>query len=154
MGRFCILCATIRPNEAFGGKGRRGRICRECRRLPRKQQDALLIENEIRGFLEQSHISKKNVTRLRTLAQSEDERIARLAAVMLEVARFAPHRRRRIRNLARKRRDVLRRMEEVGLVLPQLVWEDTDTCDENPFAAWDEWVKFANACAEMNERPD
>lgn len=154
MGRFCILCASIRPNEAFVGKGRRAHICRECRRLPREQQNALLIENEIRGFLEQSHISKKNIARLRSLVPSDNDRIARLAVVMLEVARFAPHRRRRIRNLARERRDVLRHMEDVGLIPPRPGWEDTDACDENPFAAWDEWVEFANDCPEVNERAD
>ena len=49
LGRFCILCERVRPNEAFGGKGRRARICRQCRRLPRDQQDALLHEREILG---------------------------------------------------------------------------------------------------------
>jgi hypothetical protein len=151
MGRFCILCAAIRPNEAFGGKGRRARICRKCRRLPREQQAALLNENEMHGFLEQSHISKKNVARLRTLAQSDNERIAKLAAVMLEVARFAPYRHHRTRNLARERHDVLRRMEEVGLILPRPVWEDAVPCDDNPSHAWDEWVHFANGCTETGE---
>lgn len=154
MGRFCILCAAIRPNEAFGGKGRRARICRKCRRLPREQQQALLNENEIRGFLAQSHISKNNVARLRTLAQSENERIAKLAAVMLEVARFAPYQRRRTRNLARERRDVLTCMEQVGLILPRPVGEDTDPCDDDPCSAWDEWMHFANGCAKTGERPD
>lgn len=51
--------------RSLRGKGRRARICRKCRRLPREQQEALLNENEIHGFLEQSHISKKNVARLR-----------------------------------------------------------------------------------------
>jgi hypothetical protein len=70
MGRFCILCARIRPNETFGGKGERARICRKCRSLPREKQDALKHEHEILGFLAQSHVSDKNIARLRTLAQS------------------------------------------------------------------------------------
>lgn len=111
MGRFCILCGIIRPNEAFGGKGRRARICRKCRRMRRERQDALLHEHEIHGFLEQSRISEKNVARLRTLVKSENERIAKLAFVVLDVALVAPYRRRRIRTLAGKRRDVLERME-------------------------------------------
>lgn len=49
LGRFCILCERVRPNEAFGGKSRRARICRQCRRLPR---DALLHEREILGWYE------------------------------------------------------------------------------------------------------
>lgn len=152
MGRFCILCTAIRPNEAFGGKGRRAHICRGCRRLPREQQETLLNENEIRGILEQSHISKKNAARLRTLAQSENERIAKLAAVMLEVARFAPYRRRRMRILAHERCDVLRRMEEVGLVLPRPVWEDHGPCDDDPFGhvGW-EWHETVACCCHDGE---
>lgn len=144
MGRLCIVCTTVRPNEVFGGKGRRARICRKCRQLPHEQQEALLNQNEIQGFLEQSHISKKNIARLHSLAQSENARIVKLAIVVLEVALFAPYRRRRIRNLAREHRDVLTRMEEVGLILPRPVLEDTDPYDDNPFATWDEWVDFAN----------
>jgi hypothetical protein len=79
MGRFCILCACIRPNEAFGGKGERARICRKCRSLPREKREALKHEHEIRGFLEQSRISERNIARLRTLARSGNPRIAELA---------------------------------------------------------------------------
>jgi hypothetical protein len=60
MGRFCILCARTRPNEVFGGKGERARICRWCRRLPRTMRVALKCEQEILGFLEQSHVSHQN----------------------------------------------------------------------------------------------
>ena len=82
MGRFCILCESIRPNEAFCGKGERARICRKCRRMPREKQDALKHEREIHGFLEQSHISEKNVARLRALASSRNTRVADLAALV------------------------------------------------------------------------
>jgi hypothetical protein len=84
--------------------------------MPREKQDALLHEREIRGFLEQSRISEKNLPRLRTLARSKNARIAELAAVVLEAASVAPYRRRRIGTLARERRDVLKRMEEAGLI--------------------------------------
>jgi hypothetical protein len=61
MGRFCILRARTRPNEAFVGKGERARICRWCRRLPRTMRVALKCEQEILGFLEQqSHVSHQN----------------------------------------------------------------------------------------------
>jgi hypothetical protein len=106
--RFCILCACIRPNEAFGGKGERARICRKCRSLPRENQEALKHEHEVPGFLEQSRISEKNIARLRTLPRSENPRTAELACLMLEVAVVTPHRRRRIRTLARLRHDARR----------------------------------------------
>lgn len=116
MGRFCILCARKRPNEAFGGKGERSRICRWCRRLPRTQRNALKSEHEILDFLEQSHVSDKNLARLRALKASPDSRISSLAAVVLDVAVATPYRRRRFRILARQRRDLLTRMEESGLI--------------------------------------
>ncbi len=140
MGRFCILCESIRPNEAFGGKGERARICRKCRRMPREKQDALKHEREIHGFLEQSHISKENVARLRALASSRNTRIANLAAVVLEVAIVTPYRRRRISTLARQSRDVLTRMEQAGLIHPLPEWEEADPDDIDPVAAWYEWV--------------
>jgi hypothetical protein len=117
LGRLCILCERVRPNEALGGKGRHARFCRKCRQLPREQQDRLLHEREILGFLSQSHISHKNVTRLRTLAGSADARLAGLATLVRDVATVAPYRRRRIRTLAGQRRDLLKRMEVARLRL-------------------------------------
>ena len=132
MGRFCILCSRIRPNEAFGGKAERARVCRNCRRMPREKRDAVLHEREILGFLEQSHISPKNLARLRALGRSENPRIANLACLVLEVAAVTPYRRRRIRTLARERRDILKRMEEVGLIMPLPPTEDMDHYDIDP----------------------
>lgn len=83
-------------------------------------------EREIRGFLEQSHISKKNVARLEALASTANKRIADLATVVLEVAMVTPYRRYRIKNLARQHRDVLVRMEQVGLIPPLAEEEETD----------------------------
>jgi len=40
--------------------------------MPREKRDALLREREILGFLEQSHISPKNLARLRALRRSEN----------------------------------------------------------------------------------
>jgi hypothetical protein len=140
MGRFCILCQSIRPNEAFGGKGARARICRKCRRMPREKRNALMHEREIRGFVEQSHISQKNIARLQALASSSNTRIANLAALVLEVALLTPYRRRRIRTLARQRRNILTRMEQAGLILSLPAWEETDPRDIDPVAAWYEWV--------------
>jgi hypothetical protein len=142
MGRFCILCARLRPNEAFGGKGERARICRQCRHLPQAGQDALKCEHEILRFLEQSHVSDKNLARLRTLASSPDSRIADLAAVVLDVSVATPYRRRRFRILARQRRDLLKRMEQSGLILPAVSQDDTDPWIDSA-AAWDEWVEYS-----------
>lgn len=145
MGRICSLCGISRPNEAFGGKAERARICRKCRKLPRDKREALKQEYEIFGFMEQSHISDKNVARLRTLARSENSRIADLATVVLEVTQVRSCKRRRLRILTRERRDLLNRMEETGLILPRPVWKHTCSDETDPTSAWDEWEEFANA---------
>jgi RNase P subunit RPR2 len=105
----------MRPNERFSGKGRRAHVCRECSHLPGEEIRERSEEREIVGFIRQSHISERNVSRLEKLAESENARIAELARTVLEVARFKPHRRRRFVLLARERPDLLRKLEEMGL---------------------------------------
>lgn len=136
------MCARVRPNEAFGGKGERARICRWCRRLPRTKRDALKCGQEIVSILEQSHVSEKNLARLRALASAPDAFIANLAAVVLDVSVVTPYRRRRFRILARQRRDLLKRMEVSGLILPAASQDDTDPSIDSA-AAWDEWVEYS-----------
>ena len=103
-------------------------------------------EREILGFLEQSHISPKNLERLRTLGRSENTRIANLAHLVLDVGAATPYRRRRIRTLARERRHILKRMEEAGLIMPLPPTEDIDHYDIDPVAEWHEWVEYARSC--------
>jgi hypothetical protein len=69
--------------------------------MPREKRHALVREPEILGFLEQSHISPKNLERLRAWGRSENTRIADLAHLVLDVGAATPCRRRRIRILAR-----------------------------------------------------
>lgn len=64
MGRGCMLCGRVRPNERFGGRGLRSRICGHCRRMPKLERQKALRMSELQGFLEQSNISKKNIKRL------------------------------------------------------------------------------------------
>ncbi len=75
------------------------------------------MENEIFGYLKQSHISEKNVKRLKQLVDSESDKIAKLANIVLEVADVKPYKRRRLKVLARERRDLLQKLEETGLIL-------------------------------------
>jgi len=75
------------------------------------------MEHEIFGYLKQSHISDKNVKRLKQLVDSESDKIAKLANIVLEVANVKPYKKRRLKVLARERRDLLQKMEETGLIL-------------------------------------
>ena len=117
MGHYCRICGRIRPNEAFSSKGHRIHVCKKCAALPQNEREAIEQEDEIFGYLKQSHISEKNVDRLKTLVSSENERISGLAAIVLEVAKIKPFKRRRLKVLARERNDLLRKLEETGLIL-------------------------------------
>lgn len=115
-GHFCRVCKSQLPNEAFSGKGHAQHVCRQCAHMPKDAREAIEHEDEIFNFLSQSHISDKNVARLRVLASSQNERIAELAYIVLEVAEIKPYKNRRLKVLARERRDLLRKLEDTGLI--------------------------------------
>jgi hypothetical protein len=116
-GRYCRICGTIKPNERFSGKGHRDHICKECVRKPKVEIDEIDKKEEIFSYLKQSHISNKNMKRLKLLAESESDKIAKLAYIVLEVAKVKPYKKRRLKVLARERRDLLEKLEETGLIL-------------------------------------
>ena len=132
MGHSCRICRRERPNEQFSGKGHRIHVCKLCQRLPKSQRRAIEDREDIVRFIQQSHISKKNLARLEQLAKSEEPRLARLATIVLEVARVTPYKRRRLKILARNHRDLLRKLGETGLVfahtwhpVPDSVFDET-----------------------------
>ncbi len=84
--------------------------------MPKNEREAIEHEDEIFGFLKQSHISNKNVSRLKILASSENLRIAELADIVLEVAKVKPYKKRRLKVLAGARRDLLQKLKETGLI--------------------------------------
>ena len=116
MGHYCRICGCVRPNEQFSGKGHKIHVCKRCQRLPKSERRAVEDRDDVFGFMHQSHISEKNVARLEQLAKSERSQVASLAAIVLEVARVTPYKRRRVKILARNHRELLRRLEETGLI--------------------------------------
>jgi hypothetical protein len=116
MGHYCRICERERPNEQFSGKGHRIHVCKRCQRLPKSERRAIEDRDDIFGFMHQSHISKKNVARLEKLAKSEEPGVASLAAIVLEVARVTPYKRRRLKTPAQNHWDLLRKLDESGLV--------------------------------------
>ena len=131
MGHSCRICRRERPNEQFSGKGHRIHVCKLCQRLPKSQRRAIEDREDIVRFMQQSYISKKNLARLEQLAKSEEPQLARLAAIVLEVARVTPYKRRRLYILARNHRDLLRKLGETGLVF-------ADTWNRVPDSVFDE----------------
>jgi hypothetical protein len=116
-GHYCRFCGRRRPNEAFSGKGHRTHVCKECSRRPREEREEIEQSDEVFGYLRQSRISDKNVHRLRELVQSPNTRIAELAGIVLEVAEVKPYKKRRLKVLARQRPDLIRKLEETGLIM-------------------------------------
>ncbi len=117
MGHYCRICGHNRPNEQFTGKGHREHVCKKCARLPAEKRQALEQKDEISGFLMQSNISKKNLARLKKLAKSSDEEISRWAALVLAIGKVHPRKRKRLKYLARERKDLMAQLEETGLIL-------------------------------------
>ena len=101
MDHFCRFCRRVRANEKFSGRGHRQHICQDCQRRPRAERDRIERFDELHGFLRQSVISKKNQLRLTALSQHADGEIRSLAALLQEIARVHPGRRRRIKTIAR-----------------------------------------------------
>ena len=116
MGHYCRICGRNKPNEKFSGKGHRIHVCKECARMPKEKRDSIEQEEEIFNYLKQSHISKKNESRLNTLSCSENPKIAELASIVLEVAKVKPYKKRRLKVLARERKDLLQKLKETGLI--------------------------------------
>jgi len=116
MGHWCRICGRNLPNEKFSGKGHRNHICRKCSKLPKEERDHIDQEDELFGYLKQSHISEKNISRLRKLAEASDENIAEQAKLILEIGLTCPCKKRRLKILARERRDLIVKLEETGLI--------------------------------------
>ena len=117
MGHWCKICNRVLPNEKFSGKGHKNHICKKCAKLPKEKLEEIDQKNEIFGYLRQSNISKKNMARLKKLSTSPNEKIAELACIVFEVGRVKPHKRRRLKFLARNHKDLLRKLDETGLIL-------------------------------------
>ena len=116
-GHYCRICGANKPNEKYSNKGHRNHICKECSRKPRVEINEIDMEQEIFGYLKQSHISNKNVKRLKLLVKSVSDKIAKLADIVIDVAKVKPYKKRRLKVLARERRDLLEKLDETGLIL-------------------------------------
>jgi hypothetical protein len=74
------------------------------------------------GGVEDSAVRRQNAAELSVgrargdFPKSDEARVASLAAIVLEVARVTPYRRRRLKILGRNHRDLLRKLGETGLV--------------------------------------
>jgi hypothetical protein len=103
--------------RAVSGKGHSIHVCKRCQAKPKSGRRVVENMDEIFRFMHQSHISEKNVVRLEQMGKSENPHVARLAAIVLRVARVKPYSTRRLKFLAQKHPELLRELEDTGLVL-------------------------------------
>lgn len=116
MGHYCKICGTSKANEKFSGKGHKRHICKVCSKLPKDTLAEIKQMSELVGFLEQSHISKKNLKRLRELAEDENKGIAEKAQIILKVAEFHPYKKRRMKMLRQKKPSLILKLQENDLI--------------------------------------
>jgi hypothetical protein len=116
LGHYCRICGRQRPNEQFSGKGHKIHLCKRCQAMPKNERRAVEDQDDIFRFLKQSHISEKNVIRLRQMAKSDNPQVASLAEIVLEVARLRPYKTRRLKFLGQKHPELLRKLEDTGLI--------------------------------------
>jgi hypothetical protein len=116
MGHYCRICGRERPNEQFSGRGHKIHVCKRCQAKPKTERRAIEDQDDIFRFLKQSHISEKNAIRLGQLAKSDNLQVASLAEIVLEVARLKPYKTRRLKFLAHKHPELLRKLEDTGLI--------------------------------------
>jgi len=113
MGQYCGICGWERPNEQFSGKRHKIHVCKRCKARPKSERQAVEDRDDIFAFLEQSHISEKNVARLERIAKSDNPQVAGLAAIVLDVARVKPHKTRRLKFLAQKHPELLGKFRDM-----------------------------------------
>ena len=116
MGHYCWVCGRVRANERFSGKGHARHVCKDCARLPAEPREGIQALRDIHGFLNQRNISAGNIVHLKLLCESSDKEVNEPAALVLEVAKLKPHKRRRMSYLARNVPGLLDRLEQAGLL--------------------------------------
>lgn len=116
MSHWCKICGRNRPNESFSGEGHRMHVCKECSQISIDKRRYVEALEKIAVFLMQSNISKKNISYLQTLGSSQDPAISELASIVLEIAKVHPYKRKRLRFLAKEKKDLLQKLINAGLI--------------------------------------
>lgn len=145
-----MLCGRWRPSERFGGRGPKSRICRNCKRMPKVEQQRLLRLAEIHGFLEQSNISKKNIKRLSALESDAIIAVAELASLVKRIAVAHPRRRRRWKWLRRSKRELAHEAAKAHLI--DLHFPPHQDSDDDP--EWPLENEFLEDCFELGDFND
>lgn len=150
MGHYCRICGKTKPNEKFSGKGHRTHICKQCARLPKEERDRVDHMEEMYGYWLQKNISKKNVSRLSILSESNIQEVADMAKLLHDIAVEFPFKRKRIGRIAKEMPKLIPRMEKVGLI-HNWIYNDYGEYIEDKissyYSLWDEYCDIQNSKA-------
>ena len=115
-GFYCRVCGVRKPNDAFPGRGHKGRVCEDCAKVPNRERLDSRHEDEIFHFLRQAHVPERALARLKYLSDSKNRRVGELASLVLEVAVLKPFKKGRLKALAQERPDLLERLQHCNLI--------------------------------------
>ena len=123
--------------------------------FPRSEREQIEHMDELFGFLEQSNISAKNIARLEILSHNKDNEVKRLAALVLDIARVKPHKRRRWKFLAQNHPVLFARLKELyGGDIPYDVLESLNL-EEDDSDLSDDLLDYINSELDLSsEKPD
>lgn len=112
-------------------------ICAKCRRRPNAERQRILATEEVHGFLEQSDISQKNITRLEQLAAIEDTEFQELRNLVLKIATVVPGKRERWKKMRVRHPGLFQLAVRSNLVFDELdeaeMWFEHDDCLDPSF---------------------
>jgi hypothetical protein len=115
-GYYCRICGIRKPQDAFLGRGHKGRVCQDCAKVPIRERLDSRYEDEIFHFLRQAQVPERGLERLKYLSGSKNRRVCELASLVLEVATLKPFRKGRLKALAQERPDLLEKLQHHNLI--------------------------------------
>ena len=83
-GHYCVVCASVLPNENFSGKGHSRHICKKCFKKSPAERDEQIKLNEIYSMQRFMNLSKNNKRKLNKYIEDNSDRVREAARSMLE----------------------------------------------------------------------
>lgn len=83
-GHYCVVCASVLPNEKFSGKGHSRHICKKCSKKSSEEQDEQIKINKIYGMTRFMNLSKNNKKQLDKYLNDDSKRVREAAKSVIE----------------------------------------------------------------------
>ncbi len=83
-GHYCVVCASVLPNEKFSGKGHSRHICKKCSKKSSEEQDEQIKINKIYGMIRFMNLSKNNKKQLDKYLNDDSKRVREAAKSVIE----------------------------------------------------------------------